>query len=83
MVCIYIGTLQVGKKIFSYVVIVGTPVGDVVSQFAPYYGEVGRLDAGQAVFPHLGHQDIVKRKEELVRFQPYSLPLYADVPAFL
>jgi hypothetical protein len=51
-------------------VVLGTPVGDIVSNFSPYYGEVGKLNTGKAVFPPLVHQDVVQRKEALVNPEP-------------
>jgi hypothetical protein len=70
--------LKVGKKLFSYVVVLGTPVGDIVSNFAPYYGEVGTLNAGQAAFPPVLHKDVVQRKEALVSCKPHFLKKLAS-----
>jgi len=53
-------------------VVLGTPVGDIVSYFSPYYGEVGMLNTGKAVFPPLVHEDVVQRKEALVNPSPIS-----------
>lgn len=69
---IYTGTpRQVGKRLFSYVAVLKTPIGDVTANFSPYYGEVGMFNAGHAMFPPLVHKDVVKRKEALVNPQLY------------
>lgn len=63
--------LQVGKRLFRYTVALETPMGILTSNFAPFFGEVGHINAsGQPVFPPITIDDIIKWSNVMVS-SPY------------